>query len=52
MLSVTMIALYTTHSSTAGESPRPSWYSHDQGCAPEEFVAVSRYLAQMLGIDY
>ena len=35
-----------------GKSPRPSGVPADQGCDPEEFVAVSRYLSQMLGIDY
>ncbi len=44
--------LYTTHSSTA-EHPRVRLvYPLTRDVTPEEFVAVSRYLADMLGIDY
>lgn len=44
--------LYTTHSSTE-EHPRVRLvYPLTRDVTPEEFVAVSRYLAQMLGIDY
>lgn len=44
--------LYTTHSST-DESPRVRLiFPLSRDVTPEEFVAVSRYLAQMLGIDY
>lgn len=44
--------LYTTHSST-DENPRVRLlYPLTRDVTPEEFVAVSRYLAQMLGIDY
>lgn len=44
--------LYTTHSSTE-ENPRVRLlYPLTRDVTPEEFVAVSRYLAQMLGIDY
>ena len=45
-------ALYTTHSRTE-ENPRVRLvFPLTRGVTPEEFVAVSRYLAQMLGIDY
>lgn len=45
-------ALYTTHSSTP-ENPRVRLiFPLTRDVSPEEFVAVSRYLAQMLGIDY
>lgn len=45
-------ALYTTHSSTE-ENPRVRLvFPLTRDVTPEEFVAVSRYLAQMLGIDY
>ena len=45
-------ALYTTHSSTA-EKPRVRIIiPMTRDTSPEEFAAVSRYLAQMLGIDY
>ena len=45
-------ALYTTHSSTA-EKPRVRIIvPMTRDVTPEEFAAVSRYLAQMLGIDY
>ena len=45
-------ALYTTHSSTE-ENPRIRLvFPLTRDVTPEEFVAVSRYLAQMLGIDY
>ena len=44
--------LYTTHSSTE-ENPRVRLvFPLTRDVTPEEFVAVSRYLAQMLGIDY
>lgn len=44
--------LYTTHSST-DENPRARLvYPLTRNVTPEEFVAVSRYLAQMRGIDY
>lgn len=44
--------LYTTHSHTA-ENPRARMvFPLTRDVTPEEFVAVSRYLAQMLGIDY
>lgn len=42
--------LYTTHSSTP-ENPRARLlFPLTRDGAPEEYVAVSRYLAQMLGI--
>ena len=45
-------ALYTTHSST-DENPRVRLVIPlSRDVTPEEFVAVSRYLADMLGIDY
>lgn len=44
--------LYTTHSST-DENPRVRLvFPLTRDVTPEEFVAVSRYLADMLGIDY
>ncbi len=44
--------LYTTHSSTE-ENPRVRLvYPLTRDVSAEEFVAVSRYLAEMLGIDY
>lgn len=44
--------LYTTHSSTE-ENPRVRLvYPLTRDVSAEEFVAVSRYLAQMLGMDY
>jgi predicted P-loop ATPase len=44
--------LYTTHSSTK-ENPRVRLvFPLARDVTPEEFVAVSRYLAQILGIDY
>ena len=44
--------LYTTHSSTE-ENPRVRLvYPMTRDVTAEEFVAVSRYLAEMLGIDY
>lgn len=44
--------LYTTHSSME-EHPRVRLvYPLTRDVTPEEFVAVSRYLADMLGIDY
>lgn len=44
--------LYSTHSST-DENPRVRLiFPLTRDVTPEEFVAVSRYLAQMLGIDY
>ena len=45
-------ALYTTHSSTE-EKPRVRIVTPlTRDVTPEEFTAVSRYLAQMLGIEY
>ena len=45
-------ALYTTHSSTE-ENPRVRLVIPlTRDVTPEEFVAVSRYLADMFGIDY
>lgn len=44
--------LYTTHSSTADDPRVRLVYPLTRDVTPEEFVAVSRYLAQMLGIDY
>ena len=45
-------ALYTTHSST-DENPRVRLVIPlTRDVTPEEFVAVSRYLADMFGIDY
>lgn len=44
--------LYTTHSST-DENPRVRLiFPLSRDVSSEEFVAVSRYLSQMLGIDY
>lgn len=44
--------LYTTHSSTP-DNPRVRLvFPLTRDVTPEEFVAVSRYVAQMLGIDY
>ena len=44
--------LYTTHSSTE-EDPRVRLiFPLTRDVTPEEFVAVSRYVAQSLGIDY
>ena len=44
--------LYTTHSSTP-ENPRVRIiFPLTRDISSEEFVAISRYLAQMLGIDY
>ena len=44
--------LYSTHSSTE-ENPRVRLiFPLARDVTPEEFVAVSRYLAQILGIDY
>ncbi len=44
--------LYTTHSHTA-ENPRARLlFPLTRDVAPEEYVAVARYIAQMLGIDY
>lgn len=44
--------LYTTHSHTE-ENPRARLvFPLTRDISPEEFVAVSRYLAQVLGIDY
>lgn len=45
-------ALYTTHSSTE-ENPRVRIIiPMTRDVTPEEFVAISRYIAQNLGIDY
>ena len=44
--------LYTTHSSTDDDPRVRLVYPLTRDVTPEEFVAVSRYLAQMLGIDY
>ena len=44
--------LYTTHSHT-DENPKARLvFPLTRNLSPEEFVAVSRYLAQMLGIDF
>ncbi|WP_368488137.1 VapE domain-containing protein [Clostridium sp. BJN0013] len=44
--------LYTTHSSTDANPRVRLIFPLTRDVTPEEFVAVSRYLAQMLGIDY
>ncbi len=44
--------LYTTHSSTAEELRVRLVFPLTRDITSEEFVAVARYLAQMLGIDY
>ena len=44
--------LYTTHSSTDAEPRVRLIYPLTRDVTPEEFVAVSRYLAEMLGIDF
>ena len=44
--------LYTTHSHTAGNPRVRLIFPLTRDITSEEFVAVSRYLAQMLGIDY
>lgn len=44
--------LYTTHSSTAEEPRVRLVFPLTRDITSEEFVAVSRYIAQMLGIDY
>lgn len=44
--------LYTTHSSTEEEPRARMVFPLTRDVTPEEFVAVARYLAQMLGIDY
>ena len=44
--------LYTTHSHTNANPRARVIYPLTRDVTPEEFVAVSRYLAQMLGIDY
>lgn len=44
-------ALYTTHSSTVDEPRVRLIFPLTRDVTSEEFVAVSRYLAQMLGID-
>lgn len=44
--------LYTTHSSTAKEPRVRLVFPLTRDITSEEFVAVSRYIAQMLGIDY
>ena len=45
-------ALYTTHSHTP-ENPRVRLvFPASRNMTPDEFVAVARYLAQSLGIDY
>lgn len=44
--------LYTTHSSTDDDPRVRLVYPLTRDVTPEEFVAVSRYLAQMLGIDH
>lgn len=44
--------LYTTHSSTDDEPRARLVFPLTRDVTPEEFVAVSRYLAEMLGIDY
>ena len=45
-------ALYTTHSSTEDNPRVRIVFPLTRDVTPEEFVAVSRYVAQMLGIDY
>ncbi len=45
-------ALYTTHSSTDNNPRVRLVVPLTRDVTPEEFVAVSRYLADMLGIDY
>ena len=45
-------ALYTTHSSTDADPRVRLVYPLTRDVTPEEFVAVSRYLAEMLGMDY
>lgn len=45
-------ALYTTHSSTDADPRVRLIFPLTRDVSPEEFVAVSRYLAQMLGIDF
>ena len=44
-------AMYTTHSSTREEPRVRLVFPLTRDVTPEEFVAVSRYLAQALGID-
>ena len=44
--------LYTTHSHTAGNPRVRLIFPLTRDITSEEFVAVSRYLEQMLGIDY
>lgn len=44
-------ALYTTHSSTVDDPRVRLLFPLTKDITSEEFVAVSRYLAQMLGID-
>lgn len=44
--------LYTTHSSTEDHPRVRLVYPLTRDVTPEEFVAVSRYLEDMLGIDY
>ena len=45
-------ALYTTHSSTEDKPRVRLVFPLTRDVSPEEFVAVSRYMADMLGIDY
>ena len=44
--------LYSTHSSTPEEPRGRMIFPFTRDVTPEEYVAVTRYLAQMLGIDY
>ncbi len=44
--------LYTTHSHTAKNPRARIIYPLTRDVTPEEFVAVARYLAYMLGMDY
>ncbi len=44
--------LYTTHSSTEDKPRVRLIFPLTRDVTPEEFVAISRYIAQMLGIDY
>ena len=44
--------LYTTHSHTSDKPRARMVFPLTRDVTPEEFVAVSRYLAQELGIDY
>ena len=45
-------ALYTTHSHTAASPRARIIYPATRDMSPDEAVAITRYVAQMLGIDY